>query len=173
MLRWLLNDEGVLKMFLAGGLPEGPYEDTLDVLTTLYMTYKDSDLVNENPAVGSQEDSTSLRHDSSLKLKDVYLKMILADALTFSGSVYFWADGNEYSDPIDRHEIFKKMSNEKMFVEYSSFENLTVEEMRWMFNSIIDDEEIEWLNWYIDNKLNGRTNPYAFMAYTSMERHGE
>lgn len=49
-------------------------------------------------------------------------------------------------------------------LEDKIFESLNVEEMRFVMNNIIDDEEIEWLNEYTTEK-NSR-NPYSYINYT-------
>ena len=42
-----------------------------------------------------------------------------------------------------------------------------MEEMRFVMNTIIDDEEIVWLNHYVRNDKNGATSPYSYIKYTS------
>ena len=132
---WLINDKETLRLYLAGGKPEGTYFNSIKVLSDLYTTYKD-DLANEN------------KTEYGTKLGDLYRTMMLSLSLTESGNVYLWIDGVNRSDAITRYEIYKDLHSEKL-IENKTFEALTVEEMRWVMNTVIDDEEIKWLNDYV------------------------
>ena len=79
--------------------------------------------------------------------------------------MYLWIDGVNRSDAITRYEIYKDLHSEKL-IENKTFETLTVEEMRWVMNTVIDDEEIKWLNDYVRNEKNGATGPYSYITYT-------
>ena len=149
---WLMNDKETLRLYLAGGKPEGTYYKSIKVLTDLYTKYKD-DLANEN------------KTEYGTTLGDLYRTMMLSLSLTESGNVYLWIDGVNHSDAITRYEIYKELHNEKL-IENKTFESLTVEEMRWVMNTIIDDEEIKWLNDYVRNEKNGATGPYDYITYT-------
>lgn len=81
-----------------------------------------------------------------------------------------WAGGmtNNPNDPnnsnaITRYEIYKKLHQADK-LDNEIFESLTIEEMRFVMNNIIDDEEIEWLNDYTNQ--NGSRNPYSYINYT-------
>lgn len=150
---WLMEDSQRLRLYLVAGKPEGSYLNSIKVLSKLYTTYKDSDLINENIT------------SNGIVLKDLYRNMMLAISLTHSGNVYLWIDGVSHSDPITRYEIYKKLYQEEL-IQSKVFETLTVEEMRWVMNTVIDDEEIEWLNDYVRNVKNGATGPYSYIAYT-------
>lgn len=153
---WLMNDKETLKQYLVGGKPEGSYLNSIKVLTQLYTKYK-SDLTNE----------TVTKYGT--KLGDLYRTMILALSLTESGNVYLWVDGSVPSDAITRYEIYKKLHShegqEAELIENKVFEALTVEEMRWVMNTVIDDEEILWLNDFVRNDKNGATSPYSYIQY--------
>lgn len=73
-LRWFINNEEALRLWLVGGTPDGTYERALQVLSNLYHAHKE-DLENEN--------LTPLGN----KYKDLYLKMMLALSLTHSTNI--------------------------------------------------------------------------------------
>ena len=154
---WLMNDKETLRLYLAGGKPEGTYYNSIKVLTDLYTTYKD-DLENEN------------KTEYGTTLSDLYRTMMLSLSLTESGNVYLWIDGVNHSDANTRYEIYKELhmheGQAEELIENKIFESLTVEEMRWVMNTIIDDEEILWLNDYVRNEKNGATGPYDYIKYT-------
>ena len=156
---WLMNAKETLRLYLAGGKPEGTYYKSIKVLTDLYTKYKD-DLANEN------------KTEYGTTLGDLYRTMMLSLSLTESGNVYLWIDGVNRSDAITRYEIYKELHNEKL-IENKTFESLTVEEMRWVMNTIIDDEEIKWLNNYVRNEKNGATGPYDYITYTFNYNYNE
>ena len=151
-IEWLMTDKETLSLYLAGGKPEGTYFNSMKVLSDLYTTYKD-DLTNEN------------KTEHGTTFGDLYRTMMLSLSLTESGNVYLWIDGVKHSDAITRYEIYKELHNKKL-IENKTFETLTVEEMRWVMNTIIDDEEILWLNDYVRNEKNGATGPYDYIRYT-------
>ncbi len=154
---WLMNDKETLRLYLAGGKPEGTYYKSIKVLTDLYTTYKE-DLANEN------------KTEYGTTLGDLYRRMMLSLSLTESGNVYLWIDGVNHSNAITRYEIYKELhmheGQAEELIENKVFESLTVEEMRWVMNTIIDDEEIKWLNDYVRNEKNGATGPYDYIVYT-------
>lgn len=154
---WLMNDVETLRLYLTGGKPEGTYYNSIKVLSDLYTTYKD-DLSNEN------------KTEYGTTFGDLYRRMMLSLSLTESGNVYLWIDGVNHSDAITRYKIYKELhlheGQAQELIENKVFESLTVEEMRWVMNTIIDDEEIKWLNDYVRNEKNGATGPYDYITYT-------
>ena len=58
--------------------------------------------------------------------------------------------------------IYDNVENKKL--DNNIFENLSVEEMRFVMNNIIDDEEIMWLNEFV--RYNDSTDPYRYINYT-------
>ena len=156
-INWLLNDKETLRLYLAGGKPEGSYLNSIKVLSELYTTYKD-DLSNQN------------KTKYGTTFGNLYRTMMLSLSLTESGNVYLWIDGVSHSDAVTRYEIYKNLhlneGQDKELIENQIFETLTVEEMRWVMNTIIDDEEIVWLNDFVRNDKNGATSPYSYIKYT-------
>lgn len=145
-ISWLMNDVNNLRLYIIGGEPDGRYIDSLKILSQLYSTYKE-DLSN-----------------------NLYRKMMITLSLTHSTDVGLWAGGmtNNPNDPnnsnaVTRYEIYKKL-HQAGKLDNEIFESLTIEEMRFVMNNIIDDEEIEWLNDYTNQ--NASRNPYSYINYT-------
>ena len=152
-LDWFLNNEEALRLWTIGGRPNGTYERSLQVLSNLYHTYKD-DLSNEN--------ETSL----GTKYKDLYLKMMLSLSLTHSTNVGLWIGGNQLSDAVTRYQIYKDMHLNGQ-LDTAMFESYTIDEMRGVMITNIDDEEILWLHDYsMKYSANERFNPYKYINYT-------
>ena len=123
-IKWFMNDFEALDYFAnAGNTILGSYEKATMVLTSLYKNY-------------SADISNSL-----------YKRMMIALMYSHAGSVTFWADTQKISDPVNRFGIYKKLYENGCLVN-SVFENLTVPEMRWVMNSVSDDNQIEWLNYF-------------------------
>ena len=155
-INWLMNDKETLKLYLVAGKPEGSYTNSIKVLSDLYTTYKDDLLNNDKTKYGTT-------------FSDLYRKMMLSLSLTESGKVYLWIDGTSHSDAVTRYQIYKDLylhEGQEELIENETFENLTVEEMRWVMNTVIDDEEIVWLNNYVRNEGKGATSPYNYIKYT-------
>ena len=174
-LKWLMNNLDVLKMYTTGGKPLGNYINSLQVLTRLYQAHK-MDL-----------------HDP--ENKDLFQRMMIAISLTHSSKVAFWVAGQDgsqvLSDAVKRYEQFKdlylKGLNGEVKFETDIFKSLSVEELRWVVDTQMSDEEIPWLNWYssatqpiksdgshnelgttkYSNRSSAHTslNPYTYIAY--------
>ena len=157
-LEWFLNDEEALRLWTVGGRPLGSYMRALEVLSTVYQAHK-ADLTDETAALGGT---------AGIKCKDVYLKMMLSLSLSHSSGIGLWIGGNQYSNALKRYEIYKSMYQNNQLDNRAVFEQLTVEEMRWLMHVNIDDEEILWLNDYSKkwSSANDRFNPYKYMKYT-------
>jgi hypothetical protein len=152
---WLMLDEENLEMYILGGEPTGTYLKSLEVLGKLLNKYE-SDL-------------------SDTKYGSTYKTMMLAISKTHSTTVrYFISDtvgtnddgsdtsgtnSKNVSDPVRRYEVYKKMMAEDKL--YSSFYNLTVEEMRLVMNTKMSDYEIEWLRDYSYNRGEGKYLSYS------------
>lgn len=156
-LEWFMDDVEALNLYVRGGKPVGTYARFIQVLNELYTKHS--------------EDLRDEAHSS------LYKKMMITLGLTHSSDVVFWLDFSQKSDPVRRYEIYKKLYNEGMLIT-NIFENLEVEEMRWVMNNMLDDEEIEWLNYYVRthssvkniapeniNSNNFTPGPYYFIAY--------
>lgn len=142
-LEWLFNDETALEMFVGGGAPDGAYGRAIQALANLYTQ--------------RGEDLSAANANSNL-----YLRMMIALALTHSNNVTFWVDISQVSNDtnvVERYDIYKRMHANGLLVK--AFDTLNVEEMRMVMNNIIDNNEIEWLNWYNRKRNYGTVDPAA------------
>ena len=142
-LEWLFQDQTALELFVGGGAPDGAYGRAIQALDKLY-TQRGEDLAAANAN------------------RDLYLRMMMALALTHSNNVTFWVDISQvsnYENVVERYDIYKRMHANGLLVK--AFETLNVEEMRMVMNNIIDNNEIEWLNWYNRKRNYGTVDPAA------------
>ena len=156
-LEWFLNNEEALRLWTIGGTPNGTYLRSLQVLSRLYQTHKE-DLSNENVTA------------NGTKYKDLYLKMMLSLSLSHSTNVGLWiGGGSKLSDAVTRYEIYKQMHLDGKLGSNAMFETYTIEEMRAVMFTNIDDEEILWLRDYSEKKFSNlvdRFNPFKYINYT-------
>ncbi len=154
-LEWFLNNEEALRLWTIGGKPNGTYLRALQVLSDLYHTYK-TDLSNENVT------------EYGTKYKDLYLRMMLSLSLTHSTNVGLWIGGNQLSNAVARYNIYKQMHLNKQLASNAMFESYTIDEMRGVMITNIDDEEILWLRDYSCKfqTTADRFNPYKYINYT-------
>ncbi len=152
-LEWLFKNKEILKMYTTGGKPLGNYISSLKILTDLYHAHK--------------EDINT----------PIYQKLMIAISLTHSNPVCFWVSGKNNSkvcsDPLRRYEVLKDLyQNQKLNTEV--VDSLSVEELRWVVDNQLSDDEITWLNWFSTETKNGKTvypnkdgylNPYTYIAY--------
>lgn len=150
---YLLTHVDALRYYVLGGAPDGgSYEKSLGVFSDLLKNYG-SDL--ESEAVTKLGNSVS----------DLYLRMMISLSLTHSTTVGLWTQPSAEtngSSAVKRYEIYKALYGQGK-LEDNIFESLCVEEMRFVMNNIIDDEEILWLNDYTTKK--GNRNPYYYIKY--------
>ena len=170
---WLTSNLDVLRLYMLGGTPEGgSYYNSLTQLSRLYDEYS-NDFTN----------SQRIQNDwcpANMTKGDLYKKMAISLSLTHSQRVGLWMQSGateNQSDALKRYAIYKYMyENGKLNALGGNwditkwFESLQVEEMRFIMNNAIDDEEILWLNAYVQDKLEQyhTTNyltPHPYMAY--------
>lgn len=167
MMAWLYNDLGALRMYTTGGAPTGSYEQSLAVLAELYAEYKD-DL----------SDSTPLQYGNGTR-GELYQKMMISISLTHSKQVRFWirdqgemagnAESPNISRPLDRYAVYKMMYlNGKL--QTAIFEQLEVEEMRYVMFTELGDDEIEWLRDWLPT-VNKGLYTYPPVPYISIGNH--
>lgn len=161
IIEWLLGNKEVLSLYIMGGAPEGSYQKSFEVLYDLLAAHGD-DIADS-------------------QYGDLYLRMIIALSLTHSATVFAWYDGTAVSDPVYRYEIYKDLHSDGLLWN-DIFENLTVEEMRWVVNNMMRDDEIKALNTYVreNNSLTDFTyenwcniNGYTYITYTMDYRYPE
>ncbi len=167
-VKWLMTDLDNLRLYILGGEPDGNYVSSLQALTKLYTKHKEDLDIKETTKHGTV-------------LGDLYKKMMITLSLTHSAQVALWMDTTSpenQSDPVTRYEIYKDLHAKGKFVVSSRqdhtpwFEDLKVEEMRYVLNNIIDDEEILWLNEYTQKYIDQNPNkeeeylqPHHYMKY--------
>lgn len=170
-LSWLMNDLENIRLYIMGGTPEGgSYYNSLTQLSRLYNEYS-SDFSNNERLNNTWYPDMTYGY--------LYKKMAMSIALTHSQRVGLWMQSGpveNQSDALRRYAIFKYMhkngklrATDKLDIT-PWFEALQVEEMRFVMNNNIDDEEILWLNAYVQTKLDQykTTNyltPHPYMAY--------
>ena len=167
-ISWLMNDVENLRLYIIGGKPEGSYINSIKVLSELYKNYK-TDFDNKNVT------------KYGTVLGDLYKRMAITLSLTHSKLVGLWMQSSvkeNQSDAVTRYALYKKMHGEGNFVASESldltkwFESYNVEEMRFVLNNHIDDEEILWLNEYTQKQMDAHPKetwkyltPHPYMAY--------
>ena len=109
--------------------------------------------------------------------------MPIAMSLTHSQTFGLWlqSGGENSSDALTRYRIYKDMHKNGNFVILRNedgtpqlnedgtpkldvtqwFENYTIEEMRFIFNNLSDDEETLWLNEYTQSFVDEHQNEYG------------
>ncbi len=167
---WLTGDVKVLEYFILGGQPEGGYYNTLTQLARLYETYKEDFKMTETTKYGTV-------------IGDLYTRMAIAMSLTHSQNLGLWlqSGGENRSDAVRRYQIYKDMHKNGNFVVLRNedgtpklnedgtpklditqwFENYSIEEMRYIFNNLSDDEETLWLNEYTQSFVDQYPNQYG------------
>ena len=171
--KWLTEDVDILRLYVMGGIPDGgSYYDSLTLLARLYEEYS------------SDFNNTELLNNPTypeMTYGDLYKKMAMSIALTHSQRVGLWMDSSKVvnqSEVLRRYAIFKYIhKNGGMIITDSMnmthmFEDLHVEEMRLVLYNNIDDEEILWLNRYVQDNVDRNPNnvwryttPHPYIAY--------
>ncbi|MDO4436599.1 MAG: bacterial Ig-like domain-containing protein [Coriobacteriaceae bacterium] len=168
MLTWLFNDYEMLRYMTDNGVPEAAegsksykvadektWQAALDVLNKLYAAHRDDVVAkagNQAPLNKRMMAATALTH--SIRIKHVY-------QLCPIGHEYKW---DHDSEPVGRYEVFKRLYEHGMLV--SSFDKLNMAELRMVFGIPVDNNELQWINWYYHNKVWNNTdyltNPLKF-----------
>lgn len=183
VFNWLYNDLEVLGLYINGGKLStlGNYGRSLEVLAELYNTYK-ADL----------NDGTPLQTTQGTR-GDLYLRMMVTLSLTHAEHIRLWvrdrvltADGQmvtgedpnsaNVSRPVDRYKVYKRMYlSGKLNTQI--FEQLEVEEMRYVMAALTGDDETEWMHDYL--AYNNRSPyswpamPYANAGYWHLEDYAD
>lgn len=180
---WLYNDLEVLKLYINGGKLStlGTYARSLEVLSELYHTYE-ADLNDGAPLQTTQGTRG-----------DLYLRMMITLSLTHAEHIRLWvrdrvvtADGQiitgedpdsaNISRPVDRYKVYKRMYLAGK-LNTQIFEQLEVEEMRYIMAALTGDDETEWLHDYL--AYNNRSPyswpamPYASAGYWHVEDYAD
>ena len=178
---WLMNDVENLRYYILGGEPTGGYYNSLKVLTRLLKEYK-SDFDIQDSISDLAISTLEKRHLNYPTTKgNLYKRMAITLSLTHSSQVGLWMQSGvsaNQSDAVNRYKIYKDLYNDGKFKATDSvdmtawFETFTIEEMRYVLNTLIDDEEILWLNEYVQTRIDAQPNnvwglltPHPYMAY--------
>lgn len=166
-LQWLLTDYETLQLYVTGGIPGGRswLDDGADYLQSLENFYQ---LAAANPG-DMDPKSTS---DATDRL--VYKKMMISAALGMTNNTKLWT-GGAYgkADIAQRYKIIKTLRahSDQYHFQKALFDQLAVEDMRWVFENRISNEEIPWLVNYtikqVPNNEGSRLNGYTWIEYRS------
>ena len=106
--------------------------------------------------------------------------MAITLSLTHSSRVGLWMQNSEFnqSDSVNRYALYKQMYNNGQFKATDTvditpwFEAYNIEQMRWVLGTLIDDEEVIWLNEYTQSRIDkapgsvwSLLTPHPYMAY--------
>ena len=166
VIDWLMSNKKALRYYILGGKPEGSYYNSLTELSRLYRNYKEDFMNSEVTPYGTV-------------LGDLYTRMAISLSLTHSKVVGLWMQSGaaeNKSDSVRRYAIYKYMHKNGYMKALDNlditkwFENYTIEEMRFVMNNNIDDEEILWLNVYTQERLDtyhsaGYLTPHSYISY--------
>ena len=162
---WLFNDLENMRLYIGGGMPEsGEYVSSITILNNLYQKYK-ADLNDTQPLYAPQAQNADDTRG------DLYKRMMITLSLTHTVTIRNWVSGtnqNPPSDPILRYQIFKDLYEDNL-LENKIFENLEIEEMRWVMKSHINDDEIKWLNYWVrkTSTKGYNTSSYNYVRYAA------
>lgn len=171
-LQWLMTEPQMLELYVTGGVPGGlngggkaSHVRSIEQLMRI-CAHAPEDVVANN---------TSNR--------DVYRKMMVSSSLGVCDNTRLWTGTSPQADPVKRYDIIKTLrANAKQYrFDKEIFDNLPVEQMRWVFENRLTDEEIPWLanysNWFVNHrdsdtpemertKEDMRLNAYTFTEYS-------
>lgn len=165
-LQWFLSDYEVLRLYVTGGKPGGanPGKDHASHVRSLGQFM---DIARAYPG-----DIESGNPD-----RDVYQRMMISAALGVSDTTRLWV-GNEnpVSDHVQRYHIIRtfRQNHERYHFQKDLFDRLPVQNMRWVFENRISNEEMPWLaNYSIkkhpDNE-GDRVSAWNYVDYTGEYR---
>ncbi len=178
---WLMNDLENLRYYILGGTPTGGYISSLKQLTRLLKEYKSDFDITEPISEEGIRRLHNRRPNAPITKGDLYKRMAITLSLTHSAQVALWMQPSaveNQSDSVVRYRIYKEMYNQGKFRVTSAvditpwFETYTIEEMRYVMNTLLDDESIVWLNEYTQAKIDktpnnawGLLTPHSYIAY--------
>ena len=178
---WLMNDLENLRYYILGGTPTGGYFNSLKQLTRLLKEYKSDFDITEPISEEGIRRLHNRRPNAPITKGDLYKRMAITLSLTHSAQVALWMQPSaveNQSDSVVRYRIYKEMYNQGKFRVTSTvditpwFETYTIEEMRYVMNTLLDDESIVWLNEYTQAKIDktpnnawGLLTPHSYISY--------
>ncbi len=177
---WLMNDVENLRYYILGGTPDGGYYNSLKQLTRLLKEYK-SDFDDQTQISDAGKTLLAKKELNWPTTKgNLYKRMAITLSLTHSSRVGLWMQNSEFnqSDSVTRYSLYKQMYDNGQFKATDAvditpwFEAYNMEQMRWVLGTLIDDEEVLWLNEYTQSRIDkapgsvwSLLTPHPYMAY--------
>ncbi len=179
-IEWLMNDAENLRYYILGGTPTGSYYSSLKELTRLLKEYR-SDFDDQTQISNAGKELLVKKNlNWSTTKGNLYKRMAITLSLTHSSRVGLWMQNSQYnqSDSVTRYLLYKQMYNNGQFKATDAvditpwFESYNIEQLRWILGTLIDDEEVIWLNEYTQSKIDkapgsvwGLLTPHSYIAY--------
>ena len=152
-VEWLTTDIEALRMYVNGGeIESGSYLNSLTALGDLYAAYKDD--------------------FSDVQNGELYKKLVISISLSHARTIRLWTGNGPVSVPVERYRLFKALYTDGRMAKGGNtelFKQLPVELMRWVVDSKIDDEEIDWLVAHAlktKDKGGSYLDAYTYITYT-------
>lgn len=173
-LQWLLTDYETLQLYVTGGRPGG-CAWRIDVV---HASHERSIRQFMDIARAHADDLTA----GSAHERLVFKKMMISAALGMNDDTRLWTGGGySAADPVQRYEVVKtfRAHADRYRFQKDLFDQLTVENMRWVFENRIANEEMPWLanyslSRYPDASQEGsRLNPYSYIEYRKDYNYGD
>ena len=189
-LKWLMygddlvdgtaDDVENLRYYLSGGTPLGNYSNSLAQLERLYAKYKNDFSITEPISDAGKKMMTKKNLNWPTTKGNLYKRMVITLSLTHSSRIGLWMQSSQFneSDSVTRYAIYKQMYDNGQFKATDAvditpwFETYNIEQLRWVLGTLIDDEEVLWLNEYTQTRIDeapGRVwallTPHPYMAY--------
>lgn len=189
-LKWLMNGDDLvdsteddlenLRYYLLGGAPTGSYSNSLAQLERLYTKYKSDFAITEPISNAGKEMLAKKNLNWPATKGNLYKRMAITLSLTHSSRVGLWMQSSEFneSDSVTRYSLYKQMYLNGQFKATDAvdmtpwFETYNIEQLRWILGTLIDDEEVLWLNEYTQSRIDeapgsvwGLLTPHPYMAY--------
>lgn len=138
-LEWLLNDYEALQLYVTGGIPGGRswWQDGASHVRS----------IEQFMALAKAHPDDITRGKTSEADRVVYKKMMVSAALGMNDRTRLWTGTTKPADPVVRYEIIKKFRERSDQYRFRKdiFDQLPVENMRWIFENRIANEEMPWL----------------------------
>ena len=181
-LQWFMTEPQMLELYVTGGKPgglngggQGSHVRSIGQLMDLARAYT-ADITAPDP----QE-------------RTVFRKMMVSAALGMNDSTRLWTGTNDKAVPSVRYGMIKTLRANSATYHFKKdiFDKLPVEQMRYIFENRLADQEIPWLanysNWFVGHddaartvkgkdgkprpmteqeKENERLNAYTFTEYS-------
>ena len=167
-LQWLLSDYETLQLYVTGGQPGGRdwWQDGAGYVRSIrqFMALAKAHADDIAPSKTADPD------------RSVYKKMMISAALGMNDLSRLWTGSNPVPDPVGRYEIIKtfRANADRYHFQKDLFDALPIENMRWVFENRIANEEMPWLANYTlsftrpdGKKLDegSRLNAYTWIEY--------